>query len=354
MNKIIPAALLAAALAAPVAPANAADVFIPGTRQPSQATTVGPHYADRYGAFDYVLDYDRDLAPLVGSKTLDQSVIAGAKTLVGYGGGTPVIASGDTVTGESQGAIVADLVKRYYAAQGAAAPTGLTFVTYGDPINARGGLLGIVTLGPQLLGMTPHRANMSTAYNTTTYVVRYDGFADAPNNASVLTNPIAWANAIIGMAMYHGTAYSAAAMTDPANLVSTTTNAKGATNTYVLHTMPGYLPIVQLGQKLGLLNPAQAFGTNKTLTKIVEAGYTRPSDTAITGAPVTPASPAVTSAAATKQRPHVKGPRHSAEADKTRRHAHAESAKTPRSNDAGQAKTPGHDRGHRKGHKHGH
>ena len=277
MNKIIPTTLIAAALTAGIgiAPAHADSIFVPGTRQNGQPTQVGPHYADRYGQFDYVLDYPRDLAPLVGSKTLDQSAIIGAKKLVGYGGGVPVVKAGDTITGESQGAVVADLVKRYAAQQGIA---GLKFVTYGDPINARGGFLSVVKFGPQLLGMTPHTAAQDTPYDSITYVVRYDGFADSPNNASIIQNPVAWINALAGTAMYHGSAYGADKFdpSNPANIVSTTTNSAGGKNTYVLHTESGYLPIVQLGQRLGLLNAANAYGTNKTLTPIVEAAYNRP------------------------------------------------------------------------------
>lgn len=119
--------------------ADAATIFVPGTRQNGQPTQVGPHYADGYGTFDVLIDYPRDMAPMVGSRTLDQSVAIGVQRTLA------TLNDGDTIYGESQGAIVATEVRNILD-QTAGAPKNVSFVTYGDP-SAAGGLLTLGGIG---------------------------------------------------------------------------------------------------------------------------------------------------------------------------------------------------------------
>lgn len=209
------------------------------------------------------MTYPRDLAPLIGGVPLDTSVRRGVVNL------SAVVVDGDTVTGLSQGAVVAQIVKARLDAD----PNGtknIRFITYGDPSNTDGGLLGKLPIG--LPGfVTPVRANNETRYDTTTVRQEYDIMADAPDNI----NPVSWVNAALG-GMYNHHRYTAEMATRPDNVVTTRTNSKGATQTDILVRNRGYVPIVRALHDVGVLDTRHANQVNPWVRAVVDAGYNRP------------------------------------------------------------------------------
>lgn len=179
--------------------------YAAGTRQadkPSQTST------EEWKAFlgqnhfpaAQTVQYPRDLAPLVGDKTLDQSLaegVASALLLI-----PDSLEDGDTITlvGVSQGAVLMYRTKQELIAAGYD-PAALTVMTFGDPVNPDGGLLAKMDrYHIRLPGFTPATHTPGEgAY--VTFVIEYDLIADAPDNL----NPVSWANAVMGGVYDHPT-----------------------------------------------------------------------------------------------------------------------------------------------------
>lgn len=127
------------------------------------------------------IDYPADLWPLVGTLSLDRSVLDGTNRL------DETIRTADgavTVVGVSQGAVVINYEKRRLLAS--PPPNGdIEFVTLGDPTNADGGILA--KLPPEhipVLDFTFTPAPVDTPYATTEIVREYDGSPTGPTSPS--------------------------------------------------------------------------------------------------------------------------------------------------------------------------
>lgn len=193
MNRIIPTALVAAAVAtglglSPVA--EAATVYIPGTRAIGEGNIPPDAEIERLTGLPrnevIVVDYPRDLAPYRGTTPLDQSVALAVEDA------RPRISAGDTVVCYSQGCLAAEALNR----EPGAVP--VTNINYGDPTNRDG---GIVTKLPKLptIPKTPATPDPTR----TTYSIEYDVIADAPDR-SIFENPLAWANSGLAFVYDHG------------------------------------------------------------------------------------------------------------------------------------------------------
>ena len=124
-----------------------------------------------------------------GDLTYDGSVAQGVQLL-----GEQNIADGDVVFGFSQGAVAASLYK--------ATHTGNTYVLVANPSRPNGGVMQrfkgwkIPFVDVTFSGATP-----ATGDYTIDVVRQYDGWADFP---TYLWNPIAVANAVMGIVLVHG------------------------------------------------------------------------------------------------------------------------------------------------------
>ena len=179
--------------------------YAAGTRQsdkPSQTS------ADEWKAFlgpdhdpeAYTVQYPRDLAPLIGEKTLDDSVGEGVENALGLiatlGGGNPV-----TLVGVSQGAVVMYRTKQALIADttDGVDPSEITVVTFGDPVNPDGGFLAkLDRWNIDIPGFEPSTHTPGDG-GYETYAIEYDLIADSPDNL----NPVSWANALMGAAYDH-------------------------------------------------------------------------------------------------------------------------------------------------------
>ena len=167
-----------------------------------------------------------------------------------------------TLAGTSQGAIVLNYVKQSLALRitPERPPTELSFVTFGDPMNATG---GIVTHNP-LLWLSVPRGPLPTPYATTEIVREYDGLSDWPNRPTALSA----LNAVMGVAFVHPFYGDAANPSTPGTLKTVATNAAGGVTThYVVPTAA--LPITQPLRSMGI-NMA---GLDKWLRPQIDATY---------------------------------------------------------------------------------
>lgn len=208
MNRTFAATTVAAAAAGALAlgsasPGDAATAYYAaGTRgsgQPSETpATEWTHFMALLPPA-HTVAYPRDLAPLIGQKTLDQSVaegVANAVALVGtYDDG-----NGITLVGVSQGAVVMYRTKQTLIDNGYD-PDKITVGTFGDPVNPDGGLLSKLDRAHIAIpGLTPYTHTPGEgAY--VTFAIEYDVIADAPDNL----NPVSWANAVMGGVYDHPT-----------------------------------------------------------------------------------------------------------------------------------------------------
>ncbi len=191
--------------------------YAAGTRQsgkPSQTSE------DEWRAFlgqdhvpeAYTVQYPRDLAPLIGDKTLNRSandgMLAALDLVRGHHDG-----DGVTLVGVSQGAVVMAKTKRALIADTTDGidPSDITVITFGDPTNPDGGFLAkLDRWNVNIPGYTPV-TNTPGEGAYVTYAIEYDLIADSPDNL----NPLSWVNAALG-ATYDHPAYSKAFISEAA------------------------------------------------------------------------------------------------------------------------------------------
>lgn len=154
-----------------------------------------------------------------------------------------------TLAGVSQGAIVLNYVKQSLALRitPQRPQAQLSFVTFGDPMNATG---GIIAKNPALwLSIPPGR--LPTPYATTEIVREYDGLSDWPDHPT----PLSVLNAAMRVAYVHPFYGAAADPSTPGTLKTVSVNAVGGATTHYLVPTAG-LPISQ---------PLRDVGINTTL-----------------------------------------------------------------------------------------
>ena len=159
------------------------------------------------GAIPTALFTPEQLYPITGVKSLifETSVAQGLQIL-----DTAVwdqINAGNHVTvfGYSQSAVISSLLMQHYISLGPLAPlpSQLSFILIGNEMNPNGGLLArfpgldISTIGLPFYGAMP-----DGPYQTTTYTLEYDGFADFPRYPLNIVSDL---NAIFGIITVHTT-----------------------------------------------------------------------------------------------------------------------------------------------------
>ncbi len=148
----------------------------------------------------YTVQYPRDLAPLVGDTTLDDSVDEGVREAVRlfllHDEGAAI-----NLVGVSQGAVVMARSKRELIDAEGVDPKRIYVLTYGDPTNPDGGFLAkLDRLNVNIPGFKPVTHTPGEG-GYVTVVIEYDVIADSPDNL----NPVSWANALMGASYDHAT-----------------------------------------------------------------------------------------------------------------------------------------------------
>jgi hypothetical protein len=262
-----------------VIPADAATYYYAGgTRQSGQPSQTS---ATEWQAFlgqdhvppAYTVQYPRDLAPLIGDKSLDDSVADGmANTLAlidEHDDG-----QGITLVGVSQGAVVMAGTKQALI-DGGLDPAKITVRTFGDPTNPDGGFLAKLDLwNIAIPGYTPV-THIPGQGEYQTVAIEYDLIADSPDNL----NPVSWANAAMG-AVYDHPSYSKALLDQAA-----------AEGRVVSNTEASHQHTLIKQKNLPITRPIREFGTavaddtgdvavnklvdqlDNALRPIVDAGY---------------------------------------------------------------------------------
>jgi diacyltrehalose acyltransferase len=187
-------------------------------------------------------------------------------------GGAP-----STAIGLSEGALVLNAVQARLANDPTAPPPDqLRFATFGDPVarHAFGEsfltqMFPVGSVVPALEYRIP--PPVESQYDTDQFISAYDSIADWPDRPE--NNPMALANAVVGLA----TGHTAVAFTNPSNVpaqnIRTTINSRGArTTTYLIpeQHLPLVLPFKYLGVDEDTLNKLDA-----VLKPMVDAGYSR-------------------------------------------------------------------------------
>lgn len=187
------------------------------------------------------------------------------------------------VVSYSEGSLVAEQVKRNLAAGNPTNPpyvNDLDFVFIASPYVPNGGLFGrfpgfvIPGLVPQFSAATP------TAYDSTYVYNEYDGISDFP----AYFNPLAIANAVLGIAFNHGDQYYDNVDLDTMvegrdYFKEEVDNSAGGTDTYIMIYNP-HLPLLapfrQLADAVGVRDEVEPIFTaiEPLLRVAIDAGYT--------------------------------------------------------------------------------
>lgn len=185
MNCSIPAFLLTATVA--LAPPATADTdgttwFLGGGRtagSPSELTIeqARERMTDREPdpRIDAVIQYSRD--GVHTGRPFGEAVREGTANAVA------VVAPGDTVIGYSQGAAIAQQLKKILAGDPSVSGADYAFITFGDPTNSKGGEMPFMRSHRINLGdiLPPLAADDETMFTTITVAQEYDRIADFPD-----------------------------------------------------------------------------------------------------------------------------------------------------------------------------
>ncbi len=245
--------------------------------------------------------YPAQLFPLAGKMTLDDSVAQGSASLTtAFQHALQADPTGKIViTGSSQGAMVAALLKAKLAADPSAPAAGqIQFVLSDNEYRPNGGLLsrfpGLQIPGLGITFADPTRSD--TGYSTLDVAMQYDGFADFP---AYPINLLATANALMGIIYIHGTDLTGIPMAQRLGIPTTRTGPDGYTEdefqamlndpanrqtygdtTYI--TIPtNALPLLQPLRDLGTLTRTSFVVTplvdliEPVLRVLIETGYNR-------------------------------------------------------------------------------
>lgn len=178
-----------------------------------------------------------------------------------------------TVFGYSQSAVLASLEIQHLASLGPNKPDPslLNFILTGNEMNPNGGILAripglnITTIGLPFYGATP-----DNVYQTTTYTIEYDGFADFPRYP---LNFLADVNAIFGILTVH-TTYASLTPEQIANATLLDTQAPTTGTYYMIHHP--HLPLLDPLRAIPVVGEPLAALIEPDLRVFVNLGYGDP------------------------------------------------------------------------------
>lgn len=178
-----------------------------------------------------------------------------------------------TVFGYSQSAVISSLLMQHYISLGPLAPdpSQLNFILTGNEMNPNGGILSrIPGLNIASIGLPFYGATPDGPYQTTTYTIEYDGFADFPRYPLNILSDI---NAVFGILTVHTTyADLTPAQVQSATLLPT----QGPTNNqYYMISHPD-LPLLDPVRAIPVIGEPIAALVQPNLKVIVNLGYGDP------------------------------------------------------------------------------
>lgn len=178
------------------------------------------------------------------------------------------------VFGYSQSAVISSLLMQYYSGlpPGYAPPyDSLSFILTGNEMNPNGGILArIPGLDISTVGLPFYGAMPNTGYQTTTYTLQYDGFADFPRYPLNILSDI---NAVFGIITVHTTyADLTPAQIDAATPLPTT---GATTNKWFIIDHPN-LPLLDPVRAIPVIGEPLAALVQPNLKVIVNLGYGDP------------------------------------------------------------------------------
>lgn len=227
------------------------------------------------GAIVQALFTPEELYPITGVRSLPlaTSVSEGLQILNTAIGEQLAAGNNVTVFGYSQSAIISSLLMEHYISLGPNMPdpSKLNFILTGNEMNPNGGILSripglnITTLGLPFYGATP-----DGPYQTTTYTLEYDGFADFPRYPLNILSDI---NAVFGILTVHTTyAHLTPAQVQSAIQLPT----QGPTNNeYYIIPHPD-LPLLDPVRAIPVIGEPIAALVQPNLKVIVNLGYGDP------------------------------------------------------------------------------
>ena len=216
--------------AAPAPPRAAETLVVGGTSFPSVSAATMASFANTFSANLVNVPYPAQLSPFAGQMSLGQSVAVGAATLVQMIETSLATTGSLVVWGISQGALVINAAAKVLAAEpNRPDPAALTLVRVADPATPSTGMLNFLPEVVMSLLQTGSemRVAAETPFNTVIIVNSYDAFSDFPRNP----NPVAVLNALAGLVYRHGQTAFVDLASVPAENISVTVNAYGATTT---------------------------------------------------------------------------------------------------------------------------
>ncbi|MDT5221367.1 MAG: hypothetical protein QOF15_3472 [Mycobacterium sp.] len=178
-----------------------------------------------------------------------------------------------TVFGYSQSAIISSLLMQHYISLGPNMPDPslLNFILTGNEMNPNGGILArIPGLNISTIGLPFYGATPDGPYQTTTYTLEYDGFADFPRYPLNIVSDL---NAVFGILTVH-TTYADLTPTQIAS--ATLLPTEGATNNkYYLIPHPD-LPLLDPVRAIPVIGEPIAALVQPNLKVFVNLGYGDP------------------------------------------------------------------------------
>ncbi|OBK50291.1 PE family protein [Mycobacterium kubicae] len=281
-----PAGIAQAALAA--LPPGTVGLVMQGSGTPIPTlpyiNSVAPYIQNAFGNLPATLQglvTPEGLYPLTAIKDLPLTVSVNTGVQILDNAIQTVLAGGNPVSvlGYSQSAIISSLELRNIAAGLTVQPpfADLSFTLLGNPMNPNGGLfarfpgLQLPSLGLDLYGAMPTH----TGYQTATYTLQYDGYADFPRYP---LNLLADLNAFAGIQFVHGTYpdLNPAALPPGFNLVQLpTTTGPAGTDQFYMITYPN-LPLLEPLRAIPVIGNPLADLMQPNLTTLVNLGYGDP------------------------------------------------------------------------------
>ena len=178
-----------------------------------------------------------------------------------------------TVFGYSQSAIISSLLMQHYISLGPNMPDPnlINFVLTGNEMNPNGGILArIPGLNISTLGLPFYGATPDGPYQTTTYTLEYDGFADFPRYPLNILSDI---NAVFGILTVH-TTYADLTPAQVASAIELPTDGT-TSNEYFLIPHPD-LPLLDPVRAIPVIGEPIAALVQPNLKVIVNLGYGDP------------------------------------------------------------------------------
>lgn len=210
------------------------------------------------------------IGPITGNESVAMGVAATKVLLTMIRAADP---DGSIIgVGYSQGASVWSMLNTRLIDEGYPL-ADLRLVLLGKMQKPNGGIAARFPSGTMvpLIGISGGSPTLATGAQVLDIANQYDLIADAP---VMLLNPLAWANAAMGLLYQHGRYWQGVNLDDPRNVVATSPNGNMTSVLIYADVLPILKPLLALGVSRQFVNALDPF-----LRAIIETGYIRPDPT---------------------------------------------------------------------------